>query len=141
MGESNRKKIISLFAAVVIILICIICILLVFSKKSFKDLADTDHNELTKVVVTSGSDGSHVEFIDADKIKELVSVFESCEYRKVFFREKSTGYSFYFDFYSGNEVVLRITGTGSAIKVDDKDYKVVGEIDTDRIRALFNSAK
>jgi len=124
----------------VILLICVLVFMqLQYPRKTFDDLLGVDEANITKVLMRSGVTGQGVETADKIKIKELINILDNRYYRKAFNQELRTGYMYYYDFYSGDKVILRITGSGTAVIIKDIKYNVSNEISLVLLDNWFNS--
>jgi hypothetical protein len=110
-----------------------------YPKKTFSELLGTDEANITKVLMRKGFDMSSVETTDKTKIKELINLLNDRYYRKVFKQELGTGYTYFYDFYLGDKVILRITGSGNYVYISDIRYDVSKEISLDSLNKWFNS--
>jgi hypothetical protein len=111
----------------------------VYSTKSFDDILGVDEGNITKVLMRSGSNGSYVETADKEKIKELINLVNDIDYKKSSNQTPRGGYSYYYDFYSGDKRVLRITGSGYNINVNGTYYDVSKFISVSSLTNWFNS--
>lgn len=120
-----------------------ICIILFvanqFKNKSFDELLGTKEENITKVVMVNGEDGRFASTKDKKKIKELINLLNNKHYSKSINQISRDGYSFWYDFYAGNEVIARITGDGSNVKINKSYYHVSKEISLDLLNEWFNS--
>lgn len=111
-----------------------------YSAKSFDDFLGMDEANITKVLMTNGNNGSSVETTDKDKIKEIITlVNDDRDYKKSFNQAPRTGYSYHYDFYSGDKQIVRITGSGDNVKVNGTYYDVSKSISNDSLKKWFNS--
>lgn len=111
----------------------------VYSPKSFDDLLGTDKANITKVLMRSGKNGSYVETTDKKKIKEIINLVNDRNYKKSSDQQSRVGYTYYYDFYSGNKNIMRITGYGNNIDVNGTYYDVSRSISIDSLTKWFNS--
>ena len=134
-----RKKLLWLAIPVILLICVLVFIQLQYPRKTFDDLLGVDETKITKVLMRSGVTGKGVETSDSDKIKELISILDNRYYRKAFNQELRTGYMYYYDFYSEDKVILRITGSGTAVIIKDIRYNVSKEIPLHLLDIWFNS--
>ena len=134
-----RKKLLWLAVSVILLICVLVFIQLQYPRKTFDDLLGVDEAKITKVLMRSGVTGKGVETSDSDKIKELISILDNRYYRKAFNQELRTGYMYYYDFYSEDKVILRITGSGTAVIIKDIRYNVSKEISLHLLDIWFNS--
>ncbi len=134
-----RKKLLWLAIPVILLICVLVSIQLQYPRKTFDDLLGVDEAKITKVLMRSGVTGKGVETSDSDKIKELISILDNRYYRKAFNQELRTGYMYYYDFYSEDKVILRITGSGTAVIIKDIRYNVSKEISLHLLDIWFNS--
>ncbi len=136
-----KKKL--LWIVIPLILIVAISVLLFiqinYPKKTFSELLGTDEARVTKVLMRKGFDMSSVETTDKGKIKELINILNDKYYRKSFNQELISGYTYFYDFYSGDKAILRITGSGNTVCVNDTYCNVSKEISLDLLNNWFNS--
>lgn len=124
----------------IILMICVISFLTIqYSKKNFNDLLKTNESNITKIFMRNGSNGSYVETTDKNKIKEMINLVSGRYYKKSFNQSFRSGYSYYYDFYSGNKQILRITGSGDNVNINDTYYNVSKPISTKSLTNWFNS--
>jgi hypothetical protein len=144
-GGGSMNKVLLKVVILVILIISIISFCLFryyeYSSKSFEDLLGTNESNITKVFMTDGNTGNFVETTDKDKIKELMDLVNDRYYKKSSNQEKRTGYSYYYDFYSGDKQIVRITGYGGgdSVSVNSTYYNVSKPIDRDSLTKWFNS--
>lgn len=110
-----------------------------YSPKSFDDLLGTDEANITKVLMRNGSYGSYVETTDREKIKEIINLVNNRYYKKSSNQEPRDGYSYYYDFYSGDQQIIRITGDGDNVDVNSTYYNISKPISIDSLTNWFNS--
>jgi nitrogen regulatory protein PII-like uncharacterized protein len=110
-----------------------------YSPKSFDKLLGTDEATITKVLMRNGSNGSYVETTDKEKIKEIINLVNDRNYKKSSNQEPRGGYSYYYDFYSGDKKVMRITGNGDNVDVNGTYYDVSKSISINSLTNWFNS--
>ena len=134
-----RKKLLWLAIPVILLICVLVFIQLQYPRKTFDDLLGVDEAKITKVLMRSGVTGKGVETSDSDKIKELISILDNRYYRKAFNQELWTGYMYYYDFYSGDEVILRITGSGNAVIIKNIKYNINKEISLHLLDIWFKS--
>jgi len=124
----------------VILIICVVAFIQIqYPRKTFDDLLGTNEANITKVLMRSGVTGHGVETADKGKIKELINLVNNRYYRKAFKQEFGTGYMYYYDFYSGDKVILRITGNGNVVYINDTRYNVSKEISLDLLNNWYAS--
>ena len=134
-----RKKLLWLAVSVILLICVLVFIQLQYPRKTFDDLLGVDEAKITKVLMRSGFDMSSVETTDKDKIKELINILDNRYYRKSFKQELISGYTYYYDFYSGNTVILRITGSGNNVCVNTTYCNVSKEISLHLLDIWFKS--
>ncbi len=134
-----RKKLLWLAVPVILLICVLVFIQLQYPRKTFDDLLGVDEAKITKVLMRKGFDMSSVETTDKDKIKELINILDNRYYRKSFKQELISGYTYYYDFYSGNTVILRITGSGNNVCVNTTYCNVSKEISLHLLDIWFNS--
>lgn len=110
-----------------------------YSKKSFNDLLKTKESNITKISMRNGNNGSYVETTDKNKIKEMINLVSGRYYKKSYDQSSRSGYSYYYDFYSGNKQILRITGSEDNVDINDTYYNVSKPISTKSLDNWFNS--
>ncbi|MBL4935078.1 DUF5301 domain-containing protein [Clostridium sp. YIM B02515] len=110
-----------------------------YSPKSFDDLLGADEANITKVLMRNGNNGSYVETTDKEKIKELINLVNDRYYKKSSNQEPRSGYSYYYDFYSGDKHTMTITGNGDNVDVNGTYYDVSSSISVDSLTNWFNS--
>lgn len=121
-------------------MICVISFLTMgYSKKSFNDLLKTKESNVTKIFMRKGLNGSYVETTDKNKIKEAINLVSGRYYKKSRDQASRSGYDYYYDFYSGNKQILRITGSGDNVEINDTYYDVSKPISSKAIANWFNS--
>jgi len=122
------------------LIICVITFLLLqYPRKSFDNLLGTNETNITKVFMRNGGNGYGVETNNKDKIKELVNLLNNRHYIKAINQKPRTGYSYFYEFYSGDKMILRITGSGNNVNINGTYYKVDKEISLDLLNNWFNS--
>lgn len=132
-----RKKLIYSIPVLVVIGV-ILFIILLTSKKSFSTILGVDESKITKVFMQDEF-GNVVETYDKVKIHELINLLNNREYKKSKDECTRIAYTYYYDFYEGEKNVLRITGTGTSIVVNNEIYTVSREISQDAIAEWFQS--
>lgn len=110
-----------------------------YTKKSFNDVLGTNEANITKVFMCNGSNGYTVETNDKDKIKELINSLNNRYYRKALIQLPRSGYSYFYDFYSGDKEIIRITGHGKNVNINGTYYSVSKAISIDSLTNWFNS--
>jgi nitrogen regulatory protein PII-like uncharacterized protein len=110
-----------------------------YSPKSFDDLLGADETNITKVLMRNGNNGSYVETTDKEKIKELINSVNDRYYKKSSNQEPRVGYSYYYNFYSGDKHTITITGNGEKVDVNGTYYDVSRSISIDSLTNWFNS--
>lgn len=134
----NMKR--SLTIVSILLMICVISFFTIrYSKKSFNDLLKTKESNVTKIFMRNGLNGSYVETTDKNKIKKMINLVSERYYKKSFNQNFRSGYSYYYDFYSGNKQILRITGSGNNVDINDTYYDVSKPISTKSLANWFNS--
>jgi len=135
-----KKKLLWLVVPVILLICVLVFIQLQYPRRTFDDLLGVDEANITKVLMRSGVTGEGAETSDSDKIKELISILDNRYYRKAFNQELRTGYMYYYDFYSGDKVVLGIVGSGNNIYITNNAYyNVSKEISLHLLDNWFNS--
>ena len=134
-----RKKLLWLAVPVILLICALVFIQVQYPRKTFDDLLGVDEAKITKVLMRKGFDMSSVETTDKDKIKELINILDNRYYRKSFKQELISGYTYYYDFYSGNTVILRITGSGNNVCVNTTYCNVSKEIPLHLLDIWFKS--
>ena len=106
----NKKLLKIIIPALLLIGIILFCVILYYgySPKSFDDLLGIDEANITKVSMRNGNNGSYVETTDKEKIKEIINLVNDRYYQKSSNQRKRVGYSYYYDFYSGDKEIIRI---------------------------------
>lgn len=134
----NKKRLLMIVS--IILIICIISFLTIqYSKKSFNDLLKTNESNITKIFIRNVNNGNYVETTDKNKIKEMINLVSRRYYKKSYDQRFRSGYSYYYDFYSGNKQILRITGSGDNVKINESYYDVSKPISTKSLVNWFNS--
>lgn len=124
----------------ILLILCIISFFTMgYSKKSFNDLLKTKESNITKISMRNGNNGSYVETTDKNKIKEMINLVSGRYYKKSYDQSSRSGYSYYYDFYSGNKQILRITGSEDNVDINDTYYNVSKPISTKSLDNWFNS--
>ncbi|MDP4144926.1 MAG: hypothetical protein Q8936_10675 [Bacillota bacterium] len=123
----------------ILLVIIILFAVILFSKKSFNNLLGTSDQNITKVLMRSGSTGNYVETTDKAKIKELINLVNNRDYHISLNQASRSGYIYYYDFYSGDESIIRIMGCGSNVNINGIYYNVSKEISADSLNNWFNS--
>jgi hypothetical protein len=122
------------------LLICIISFYIFqYSPKSLNDLLGTNKVNITKVFMKNGNNGSYVETTDKEKIKELTNLLNDRYYKKALNQESRVGYSYFYDFYKADKWIIRITGSGNNVEVNNVYYNVSKSIPTTSLANWFNS--
>lgn len=130
----------SLTIVSILLIVCVISFFTIgYSKKSFNDLLKTKESNITKILMRNGNNGSYIETTDKNKIKEMITLVSGRYYKKSFNQSSRSGYSYYYDFYSGNKQILRITGSGDNVKINESYYDVSKPISTKSLVNWFNS--
>jgi len=132
-----NKKLLGLIFSAVLIIIIFLCAQ--FSSRSFNNLLGTKETNITKVFMRNGSNGNWVETNDKDKIKELFNLLNNRYYRIALNQVPRVGYSYYYDFYSGDKKLLRMTGNGNNVQINNTYYNVSEEVSHDLLKSWFNS--
>jgi hypothetical protein len=138
MNKVLLKVVISVLLIISIISVCLFRYY-EYSPKSFHDLLGTNESNITKVIMGDGNTGNFVETTDKYKIKELIDLVNDRYYKKSSNQEKRTGYSYYYDFYSGDKQIGSITGHGDNVYVNRAYYNVSKPISVDTLTKWFNS--
>lgn len=88
----------------------------------------------------NGNSGRSVSTTDKKKIKELINMVNKRYYGKSIVQlHIMSGYTYYYDFYEGDKVVLRISGCGNIVELN-KDYYIVNRsINNDSLTSWYNS--
>lgn len=133
----NKKRL--RIAIPVLLLFLTILSVYQYSKKSFDNLLGTNETNITKVFMRSGVNGDYVETEDKEKIKEIISLLNDRYYKKSFNQSLRTGYSYFYDFYSGNKHLIRRTGSENNVEVNSTYYNVSKPISTKSLTDWFNS--
>ncbi|MBC8060151.1 MAG: hypothetical protein H7Y18_05745 [Clostridiaceae bacterium] len=122
-------------------IICIILFVVIqYHYKSFRTVLGTNEYNITKVGMQNGNSGGYVSTTDKEKIKELFNLVNKRYYGKSIIQlHMTTGYSYYFDFYVGDKVALRMLGSGNLIELNNKYYIVTKSVDNDSLTSWFNS--
>jgi hypothetical protein len=110
-----------------------------YSPKSFDDLLGTNEANITKVFMRNGNNGSSVETDDKEKIKEIINLVNYRYYNKSLNQAPRVGYSYFYDFYSGDKRIIRITGSGDNVEINSTYYNVSEAISVDSLTKWFNS--
>lgn len=97
----------NLFKIAITISVIIFCLIIYYgySPKSFYNLLRTDEENITKVLMRNGDDGSYVETTDKEKIKEIINLVNDRNYKKSSDQEPRLGYSYYYDFYQETKIL------------------------------------
>lgn len=135
VNKRLMRVILPAFAAV-----CAIAFVLYqYSNKSFENLLGIDQANITKVFMRDGSNGNFIETSDKDKIKELINLLNNRYYKKALDQVPRMGYSYYYDFFSGDRKVLRITGSGDNVQINGTYYNVNKDILREALKSWFDS--
>lgn len=136
-----KKVLIVVIVALLLIGVISFCLIKHFeyAPKSFTNLLGTNEANITKVLMLNGSNGNEVVTNDKEKIKEIINLVNDRNYTKSSNQEDRTGYSYYYEFYSGDEVKVRITGGGDNVKVNDTYYDVSKPISSASLANWFDS--
>jgi hypothetical protein len=110
-----------------------------YSEKSFKSLLGIDEGNITKVFMKDGSNGNFIETSDTGKIKELINLLNNRCYKKALDQAPRVGYTYYYNFYSEDRIVMGITGSGDNVVVNRTYYNVNKEISTEALKSWFDS--
>lgn len=135
MSKKIFKIVIPVFLLICVILFCITQ----YSSKSLDDLLGTKEANITKVFMRNGNDGSYVETTDKEKIKELINFLNDRYYKKSLNQRSRSGYNYYYDFYLKDKQIIRITGNGDNVKVNNTYCNVSKAISIDSLTNWFNS--
>jgi hypothetical protein len=123
----------------ILLLVGVISLYFVYASKNFENLLGIDERSITKVLMLNGNDGNYVETTDKEKIKELIDIVNNRTYKKALNQEKRIGYSYSYDFYSGDKVRLSITGHGDNVDINGAYYDVSEPISVETLAKWFNS--
>ena len=140
-----KRKLLYVIIPIFLIICGIIFYKIQYHSMSFEQLLGTNETNVTKVLMRSGVNGKSVETENRGKIRELINLLNDRHYRKAFNQDIGTGYIYYYDFYSGDKIVLRITGTGNNVHIYNKKrtidayYDMSKEITVDSLDNWFNS--
>lgn len=133
------KKQFKIMGLALLFIYIILFVAIQFQNRSFDELLGTNEENITKVVMRNGNNGRLASTKDEEKIKELINLLNDKHYRKSIIQISRKGYSFSYDFYYGNEVIVRVTGDGSNVKINKTYYHVNKKISLDSLTEWFNS--
>lgn len=134
----SRRKIIILSIILLLVVVFLIGSPYVIGK-DFYGLLNTKSNDITKVFMRDGSNGNSVCTTDKAKILELDKILDNRHYTKAINQGDRAGYTYLYDFYVGNNKVLRITGSGNNVDINSTYYNIDKPIQTDLLKKWFNS--
>lgn len=107
-------------------------------QKSFADLLGANCTRITKIVVTDGTNGRRASTTDKHKISEFLAFVDNRSYHRSFDRRPTAGYTYSYVFFIGDEMVLRMTDTGSHLDINGTYYDVNKPIQTSDTRNWFD---
>ena len=109
-------------------------------KKNFEDLTKIDKNNITKVFIRDGMTGDSIVINDNTQIHAAIKILDNVNYSKSLNQEIRSGYSYFADFYSGENKLARITLYGNnSIEVNESMYDMDRVISNYVLKIIFNS--
>jgi hypothetical protein len=106
---------------------------------NFVDITNLTVEEVTKVEIRDGSTGELRTVIQRENIEALFDLVNNLEYTLQTGKRPETGYTYYADFYSGDNKLLRITFAGEMMQFDNTVYLIDRQI-LDFLKEIYNSA-
>lgn len=134
-----NKKLFKVLVPMFIVLLIILFYQIQYSRKSFEDFLGTNEANITKILMRNGSDGSYVETSDKEHMKILINMLNDRYYKKSLNQEDRNGYSYYYDFYLQDKRIIRITGDGDNVNINNTYYNVSKQISLDSLTNWYNS--
>lgn len=134
-----QKRILKIMIPFLLIMFAVSFYITQYQKKSYSNLLGINESDITKVSMQNGNDGSYVETNDKDKIKELLNLLDNRDYKKSLDQSSRTGYNYMYDFYAGDNKVLRITGSGDNVQINTTYFDVSKTISADALTKWFQS--
>ena len=135
-----RRRINKKNAAILLLISTILFLVIQYHYKSFDSVLGANGINVTKVDMRNGNTGGYVSTTDKDKIKELVNLVDNRYYRKSFMHlNQMSGFTFYYDFYVGDKQILRISGDGNNVQLNNTHYHVSKSISNKLLTNWFNS--
>ena len=137
----TKKRFMVILSALLLIVIVSVFLIKHFenSPESFENLLGTNKANITKVLMRDGSNGNYVITDDKEKINEIINLINDRDYTKSANQEDRTGYRYYYDFYSGDNIKMRITGDGDVVEINNTYYGVSNPISSNSLTTWFNS--
>jgi hypothetical protein len=105
----------------------------------FSDITEVKEEEVSRVEMRDGSTGELRTVVQREDIEALFNILKTLEYTRQTPQNQTTGYTYYADFYSGDNRLLRITFSGERVQVDNTNYLINREI-LDFLEKIFKSA-
>jgi hypothetical protein len=125
------------------LILLFISIIVIFTRlypiKRFTNFIGTNEHNITKVSMKPGYSMKLVSTTDKVKIKELFDLLDNRFYMKSINQPFIVGYSYFYDFYVGKKLVLRITGDGNRVQMNNTYYYVSKKISFDLLSDWYNS--
>lgn len=136
----NKHKFLIAVAGVVFF-VCVITFLFIKSSmntKTFDDFIGNTNPDISKITMMDGGTGRSVFTTDKSKIKELLTILNNTQYRRASNQEGRSGFSYSYNFYVGDKLIMGMWDTGYMVNIYDTYYETTIE-PRDGIKNWYNS--
>ena len=137
-----KKSVVFRIAVAIGFFVLAIALFVIFGAEIIDTTKTFSIENITKIELTDGNNGSIVDIIDQDQIQSLIQPFNNNEFRRGESSTNYTGWRYRLNFYQGNAITTQIiVNSTERIDFEGRFYDIKdGSIDVEQYKELLSTS-